>query len=589
VQIIPQERFVMIGKRASQMPLFDVGNVFDLKLDPKSYQAQLAEAGPRLFKDEDFAVFYQDKMGRPSVPPSLLALTLLLQHEAGVSDEEAIARTAYDLRWCAVLRKEAGQPLCAKSTLQLFRAHLLLHPQVQAIFQASLQEAKRAGLLKGSALRLALDTKPIRGRGAVQDTFNLLASGIRQLGRALATESNQKPEEWLRAHDLERYTHSSLKGSADLDWSDEAAKDALLTWVVCDAKRLLALGTSPSERVREAATLLEALLLQDVEGVTTPEGSEQAQIKEGTAKGRIPSATDPEVRHGRKSASKRFNGHKADVAADIPSQIIVAFDVLAGDAGDASNALSLVEQAEHNTGQAVQESTGDCAYGGGPTRKAFAEAERDLLAKVPADASRNGLFSKGAFEIDVANNTVSCPGGYTTTTFRESEDGSKTFVFGSVCAGCPLRAVCTTSKTGRSVSVHAQEAVLQEARAYQKTPEGRARLRERVGIEHRLARLAQLGIGQARYVGRQKTRFQLMMACSIANLRRTWNWEAVEAERGGSSAPVGPVTWLVGAVVWLLRALGRIGRPIPSSRSLPWSDHFLHHRGRTEAAFRPHF
>ncbi len=176
----------MLGKRTAQMPLFEVGNVFDLKLDPGSFHAQLAQAASRLFSDQDFAAFYKDKQGRPSVPPSLLSLATLLQHEAGISDEEAIARTAYDLRWAAVLRKEAGQPLCAKSTFQLFRAHLLLHPEVQSIFQASIQEARRTGLLKGQALKVALDTKPIRGRGAVQDTFNLLATGIRQLGRALA-------------------------------------------------------------------------------------------------------------------------------------------------------------------------------------------------------------------------------------------------------------------------------------------------------------------------------------------------------------------------------------------------------------------
>jgi hypothetical protein len=579
----------MIGKRSSQMPLFDVGNVFDLKLDPKSFQAQLAQAAPRLFKDDDFAAFYKDKIGRPSVPPSLLALTLLLQHEAGVSDEEAIQRTAYDLRWAAVLRKEAGQPLCAKSTLQLFRAHLLLHPEVGAIFAASLTEAKRVGLLKGQALRLALDTKPIRGRGAVQDTFNLLATGIRQLGRALAVEAKQTPEDWLRDHDLARYTSASLKGSADIDWSEEAAKDALLTAVVQDAKRLLALATSPLPAIRQAATLLEQLLLQDVTVTPTEDGGEQATIKEGTAKGRMPSATDPEVRHGRKSAAKRFNGHKADVATDIDSQIIVAYDVLAGDAGDASGAKALVEQAEANTGQEVQESTGDCAYGGAPTRQAFAEAGRDLLAKVPQEASRNGLFAKSAFVIDLDQNTVTCPAGHTATTFTTTEAGGKTFGFGSVCADCPLRAQCTTAKTGRSVSVHPQEAMLQEARAYQKTPQGRCRLRERVVIEHRLARLGQLGIGQARYLGRKKTRFQLMLACALANFRWTWNWEADQAAISGAPLPFGSPGGFLSACLWFLAWLWRVLMPIKSGSSHPLPRHCSHHDGRLKAAFRPCF
>jgi Transposase DDE domain/Transposase domain (DUF772) len=558
----------MIGKRPTQMPLFEVGNVFDLQLDPGSFHAQLAQAAPRLFADEDFAAFYKDKKGRPSVPPSLLALATLLQHEAGISDEEAIARTAYDLRWAAVLRKEAGQPLCAKSTFQLFRAHLILHPQVQAIFQASIKEARRTGLLKGNALKIAIDTKPITGRGAVQDTFNLLATGIRQLGRALAQQAGQKPDAFLSDNGLNRYTQASLKGSADIDWSDEAAKSALLTQVVHDARCLLLLASGSDPKVGEAAQLLEQLLLQDVEVHKTDDGKEQASIKDGTAKGRIPSATDPEVRHGRKSASKRFNGHKADVAVDQDSQIIVAFAVLSGDAGDASGALSLVEQAETNTALTVSETTGDCAYGGGPTRQVFAEAERDLRAKVPQEASRNGLFAKSAFAIDVDNERVTCPAGHTTMTFQTTAPGGKTFGFGSVCADCPLRSQCTTSKSGRSVSVHPQEARLQAARAYQKTPEGKARLRKRVVVEHRLARLGQLGISQARYYGRAKTRFQLMIACSLANFRWVWNQEARQEALLGFETPPRAEVGSLTACFGLLLALRSLFVPLPYARAM---------------------
>src|SRR5436309_8486641 len=104
----------MLGKRGLQRELFDVGNVYDLALARGSFHAQLALAAPRLFSDAEFAVFYSDRTGRPSVPPSQLALTTLLQHEAGCSDAEAVARTAYDLRWAAVLRRGAGEPLCAK-------------------------------------------------------------------------------------------------------------------------------------------------------------------------------------------------------------------------------------------------------------------------------------------------------------------------------------------------------------------------------------------------------------------------------------------------------------------------------------------
>ena len=66
--------------------------------------------------------------------------------------------------------------------------------------------------------------------------------------------------------------------------------------------------------------------------------------------------------------------------------------------------------------------------------------------------------------------------------------------------------------------VHPQEALLQQARALQQRThydEYRAR---RVVVEHRLARLDQLGIRQSRYFGRVKTRFQLYLAATVANL-----------------------------------------------------------------------
>jgi hypothetical protein len=445
-------------------------------------------------------------------------------------------------------RRAAGKPLCAKSTLQLFRAHLLLHDQVRAIFQGSLQEARRAGLLKGGALKIAVDTKPILGRGAVEDTFNLLGTGIQQLVRALSATEGKKPAAWAGEHDLSRYFASSLKGGAALDWSDEAARRAFLTEVVVDARRLLrlagttlpALSAPQQEKVRAAAELLEQLLLQDVVETTAGEESLPAAIKEGTAPGRVPSVRDPEVRHGRKSKSKCFTGHKASIAADLESQLIVDADVLAGDAPDAQGVLEQVERVEENTGQAVEQTLGDCADGSGAVRQAFAAAGRELVAKVAREHEPEGHFPKSAFLIDLEQNQATCPGGQTTTKVSGGKDGSRLFHFGARCQGCALRPQCTSAIGGRQVRVHPQEELLVAARQLQNRPQGKALLRPRVVAEHRLARLAQLGIGQARYCGRRKTRVQLLMAATIANLRRVWNWQAQQAAQAAASAVLEP-------------------------------------------------
>jgi hypothetical protein len=527
----------MLGKRRPQRGLFDVGNVFCLELDPKSFHGQLAAAAPRLFYDTDFAAFYSDRTGRPSVPPSQLALLTLLQHHDGCSDQEAVDRSAFDLRWAAVLGKPAGPPLCAKSTFQLFRAHLVLHDAVLTIFQKSLQQAKAAGLLSSGPLKIALDTKPILGRGAVLDTYNLLGQGIQQLIRALAHSAHQTAEAWAAAHDFSRYFAPSLKGSADLDWSAPDERNAFLGEIVTAARRLLrvagaALTQEEATGIREAAQLLAQLLLQDLVETEGGDGGRQASLRQGTTPGRIPSATDPQQRHGRKSSSKRFNGYKGAIAADGDSQIILDADVRSGSAPDAEGALAQVERVEANTGQTVTQTQGDCAYGAAATRQAFAEAGRELVAKVPQEPHNGGRFPKSAFVLHVLGEQVTCPGGHTTGEFTLEKDGGKVFRFGRVCGSCPLREQCTQAKEGRTIRMHPMEEELQAARAYQQSPEGRRHLRERVVVEHRLARLGQLGMGQARYVGRAKTRCQLLLLATIANLRRTWNWVQAEGALG---------------------------------------------------------
>jgi transposase len=523
----------MLGKSLQQQIETHTSQPPEPLLKEGSFYAQLAQHGKAMFDDEAFAAFYDDKMGRPSIPPHLLCLLLLLQWYCGCSDSETIERSAYDLRWQAVLGLPVGMPLCARSTLEAFRDHLITNNKAGYLFLASIKEAKRAKLLKGPALLLALDTKPVLGRGAVQDTFNLIAEAIKKTAYALARTQQQDPKEWMLSHNLERYLALSLKGNADIDWSDDTQKNALLSILVADAHRLVEMAqTAAKTALPETKTalpeaqLLASLLVQDVEETTDATGQPQASIKEGTTRGRIPSVSDPEQRHGRKSASKRFTGSKADIACDGPSQIIVSVGDLAGDEPDAKNALSMVKQAKENTDMPVAETTGDCAYGSGSTRQEFAEAGQTLYAKVPQESAGTGLYPKSRFEIDLQNQTVTCPAGHSTSDFRVDQEGGRVFSFGEFCQDCPLRAYCSTSARGRNVRVHPQEARLREARAFQNSPEGRAKLRARVVVEHCLARLGNLGIGQARYLGRAKTRCQLLMCAAVANLRWTWNWEA---------------------------------------------------------------
>ena len=524
----------MLGERSDQRGLWEADRLYLDHVGRGSFYGLLASMRGRLFRDADFAEFYCPDNGRDSVPPSLLATALLLQSHDKVSDAEAKARADFDLRWKVALGIEAEDRPFAKSTLQVFRTHLILHGKVREVFESSLRLARESGYLKGRGMRVALDTTNILGRGAVKDTYNLLADGIVKLLRALAAVEKSSVKEWGKARGYEGYLGSSVKGEVAIDWSDKRARAALLSLIVSDADRLLELsrqaqgelGEDSAERqqIVAAAELLGQLLLQDVE--RTDDG---VNLKDGVSRDRMMSVHDPEMRHGHKSSSRRFDGHKAAIVVDTDSQLITAVEVLPGNAPDNLGALELVEASEANTGVPVEEAMGAAAYGDGDTRQAFADAGRTLIARVPGRPDRK-RFPKGDFVIDLAAGSCTCPAGQVTHTIvpagkRTNRTGRvhrlQAFQFdGAECRTCPLRSQCIAAKgrRGRRVMIHPQEALLQQGRALQQSThydEYRAR---RVVVEHRLARLVQLGLRQSRYFGRVKTRRQLYLAATVANL-----------------------------------------------------------------------
>ncbi len=262
----------MLGERTEQRGLWEADRMYLDYVGKDTFYGLLASLRGQLFRDADFAEFYCLDNGRTSVPPSLLATALLLQTYDKVSDAEAKARGDFDIRWKVALGKVAlgkvalgkvalgkvalgkvalgkvalgkvalgkvalgkvalgkvalgkvalgkvalgieveDRPF-AKSTLQVFRGQLILHDQVREVFERSLRLARETGYLKRRSLRVALDTTYILGRGAVKDTYNLLADGMVKLLRALAAVDRTTVKAWAEAQGYQRYLGSSVKG-----------------------------------------------------------------------------------------------------------------------------------------------------------------------------------------------------------------------------------------------------------------------------------------------------------------------------------------------------------------------------------------
>ena len=149
-------------------------------LPEDSIYGLLAEHGERIVRDEDFAECYSERQGRPSIPPSLLAKVLLLAFRDGLSDERAMEAVRFDLRWKVALDLPVDHPGFHPTSLVRFRARLLLHGKERLVFERSLELATELGLIDGEAEQI-VDSTPMLGAAAIQDTVTLVRSGVRKL------------------------------------------------------------------------------------------------------------------------------------------------------------------------------------------------------------------------------------------------------------------------------------------------------------------------------------------------------------------------------------------------------------------------
>jgi hypothetical protein len=111
----------------------------------------LARERGRLFPPELFADLFQ-ATGRRSVPPSTLAVVMVLQRLEGLSDREAADRFAFDVRWryaAGVADAVAGEETAsfAHTVLVDLRARLRRSKDPDRIFRVTCQLARQAGLV----------------------------------------------------------------------------------------------------------------------------------------------------------------------------------------------------------------------------------------------------------------------------------------------------------------------------------------------------------------------------------------------------------------------------------------------------------
>jgi hypothetical protein len=488
--------------------------------------AFLRENRHKIFDDafqEELEGMYRDTgAGREALCPAMMAMALILQGYFGLSDADAVDLTFLDLRWQMVLgRMNKTDPAFSQGALFDFRERLIAHDMDRRLLERTARVARSS---KGfdakklpKTLRIAIDSSPLEGAGRVEDTINLIGHAARKVVRCVAELLDWEVESVCRQAGIPLLLEKSVKKALDRDWSVTREKAEAVDIL---ARQVLSLERWIEENLAQEAAqppldrllgVLREIMGQDLE--PDPDGS-RTRIAKGVAEDRRISVEDDEMRHGRKSKSKRIDGYKRHVATDLDSQTIVACSVTPANRPDAE-ALPDLKDDISRQGIRFSEAHFDRGYMGSPAVAQIAQEGAEILCK-PWKMRNGDLFTKEDFKLDLRAKTITCPAGHT-----EPIDFGRTAQFDpATCDTCPLRSQCTSASLGhgRTVSIAEDERLQKRLRQAAKTKAGRQRFRERVPVEHRLAHIGQRQGRRARYYGTRKNLYDLRRAATIQNL-----------------------------------------------------------------------
>ena len=508
----------MQGRPLDERELLDAESVAGHLVDAGSVFGLLAEHRRVLFPEAMFEDLFPSGRGRPSVPVDIAASILVLQALHGLSDRDAMVALRTDLRWKVACGLPIGHGGYDASTLTYWRKRLAASSAPNRIFEAVKAVVAESGALKGKNKR-ALDSTVLNDAVATQDTVTQLIAIIRKVRREVPG-AVEVVAQVCSAHDYDD------PGKPQIAWDDADARAVLIDALVKDALAVLEVlvGWELDGPAADAVALLALIAGQDVEPADGSDGTDgKWRIRRGVAKDRVISVIDPDTRHAHKTVERRQDGFKAHLSVEPETGITTGCELTkaAGlEAADGATGIRLLAADDTiNSADPVQV-LGDSAYGTGDALAAITAAGHVPLVKPWAfKPAVPGGFTVDDFILDEVAGTLTCPAGLTRTISK-----TRKVTFGAGCTGCPLRAQCTTSKTGRLIQLHEHHVLQREHRKRAQDPSWQADYRQhRPMVERSIAWLVAGGNRRLRYRGVEKNNAWLHTRTAALNLRKLLN------------------------------------------------------------------
>ena len=421
-----------------------------------SVYAFLAEHRHEVFPPELFEDLFPARTGRPSLPGEIAASVLVLQTLHDLSDRDAVQALRCDLRW----KVACGLPLDHEgfhpSTLTYWRRRLAASQRPNRIFDAVRAVVAETGVLAGKTRR-ALDSVVLDDAVATQDTITQLIAAIRRVAREVPGAAEVIAAR-CHAHDYDD------PGKPAIAWDDQAAREALVSALVTDASTVVEAFAEAklTGKPAEALALLALVAGQDVEPAEGSDGTDgRWRIARRVAEDRVLSVTDPDARHVHKTVHHKQDGDKGHVVIEPDTGLFTGGRLTRASGADNHEAvIGCALLTDEPDLPAEVDVLGDTAYGTGDARAALAEAGHTPVIKpMPLRPAVEGGFTLDEFAVDESSGMVTCPNGVS-----RRITAKRNVVFGAACGGCPLRARCTSSASGRTLTLHPRDALLRQAR-----------------------------------------------------------------------------------------------------------------------------
>jgi IS5 family transposase len=538
----------MQGFERPDAGLWDVRALVGHLMPESGMFAFLARHRGEVFPDGDWADLFAD-WGRPSEPVTRMAAVMTLQALHGFSDRETAEAVRFDLRWKLACGLSLDDPGIHPTSLVVWRRRVAGSARPYRVNEAVRQVVQATGIVRGQRRR-AVDSTILADAVATQDTVTQLIAAMRRVMRQVPGAAA------VITRECSGFDYGK-GGRPVIDYGDPSAAQELVSALVNDADAVVAAlaGAELGDGPAAALALLAATAGQDVEPAEGSDGTDgRWQIAQKVAEGRIISQVDPESRHSRKNRHTPVDGYRAHLAAEPATGIITDEDLTMASGEDNSDAAAAARflAAEHEQDEHGPDSGGgkdapadpgpltwyaDSAYGTGELRAVIAAAgdAAVIKPKTPRQLIQGG-FSIDEFTIDHQGRTATCPAGVT-----RPVTGSGRVYFGAACRGCPLRARCTTSKTGRNLNLTPHDELLRQAR--RDWADGKALRKDYKATRPHVERtVAQVATSRGRriklrYRGTAKNKAWLKTRTAAVNLATLLRHDLTRAGRTWTAAP----------------------------------------------------